>query len=176
MLHAQAEIIRSICGVDTETRNAIGGVPYSKDIVAGLQNTKKYATGELSLERPRTRLGQVMQNERGEIIGWLSVTVVLLAKPTQYEHRQIWRDTSCDTVSGVFLRSIVVRREDRSKGYGAILFDEVRGLAKLLELPLYCDVKAENTRMRKFILRGGYSESVYWSTPKGTPMVRFVCG
>lgn len=172
MLLSKAVSIRNLFTTDTKTRNAMGGVPYTKDILAEITNTERYTVGDLDL-RSRIRLGKTLTDADGAVIGYIGISVVQNAKPAAYEQHYVFGGVQQTSVSGVFIRRLIILLCERGNGYGAMLLDDARWLANELALPLYCDTKSDNAGMRSFLKREGAKEYALWFTPSHTPMVRY---
>ncbi|KKU79694.1 MAG: hypothetical protein UY04_C0004G0023 [Parcubacteria group bacterium GW2011_GWA2_47_7] len=173
MTQGHVEGILKLFSADTAARNIMGSIPHRKDILAVLINTKKLNTGELDLSRPRTRLGQVMTNTKGEVIAYMGISIAQKAKPTNHEHWYVWGVQCPETISGLFIRMMITAKKERSKGYGSILFSEAKRLANTLGLHIYCDTHESNLGMRSFLQNEGGVVERFWCTKKETKMVRY---
>jgi len=171
VLLSKIESIRQLFTADTKMKNAMGGMPYLKDILAEIKNTEQYNARTLVL-RSRIRLEKTMTNANGAVIGCIGVSVVQNAKPTAYEQQYVFDGVQQASVSGIFIRRLIILLDERGNGYGAMLLDNAKWLATLLALPLYCDTKSDNVGMRSFLKRENAKEHIHWFTPSHTQMVR----
>lgn len=174
MFLAQAEEVRRLFATDTQTRNAFGGVPYTNDILSEIINTARYNSGALTLTRPRVRLGQTLTTPDGEVVAYAGISVVQNAKATTHESQFVWGIKDLNPINGVFIRRIITKNSERGKGYGALLLSQIRTLAQDLHLHIYCDTKAGNVEMRRFLRRESARENIFWHTKNGTLMVRYM--
>lgn len=169
----QVDGVLNLFTADTDARNFIGGVPRRKDILAILTNTDNYRVGTLDFKRPRIRLGQVMTNTNGMVIAFMAISVVQKANPTKLEKHSVWKSYCPNKINGIFAIMMITAKKERGKGYGSILFTEVRSLAKNLNLPVFCDTLDSNMGMRKFLENEGGVVERYWYTECGTKMARY---
>ncbi len=174
MLLAQTEEVRRLFTTDKATRDAFGGPPHTSDLHAEMENTIRYNAGMIDVSRQRIRLGQVMTDTSGAVIGYMSVSLVQNALPTSHERVYVWGKKPPPLVSGVFVRKLVVKCGERGAGYGAILFAEAKYLARELGLYLFCDTLATNMGMRSFLRDEGCTTNIFWLTQKKTVMVRYI--
>ena len=173
MLHEQITNIRALFVTDQETRDSFSRIPTHKDIFTAVANSLCNNREVLHLSRKRIRLGIPMMNARQTVIGYVGISLVRNAIPTKHEHERVWGKIRHDNVSGIFIRHMIVHKDERCQGFGSILLDAIRAKARGMELSVYFDVTGSNIRMRKFLHTEGGSPSIFWQTKKGALMVRY---
>jgi len=170
----EAVKIRALFCVDQSTRRAVGGPPYTEDILKELDNRVNFDAGLLDTARQRIRLGKAIYSQNGELVAYLGVTVVHQASLLPYDRTYVWggKGPLCD--DGVFIRRFIVKNTERRNGYGILLLKEARNLSEKFAKHLYADTKADNIPMCQLAVKAGGSPNMFWFTPKGTLMVRYI--
>lgn len=173
-LVVQALEIRLLFCADRESRRAFGAPPHTEDIVNELANEEAIRAGAVDLKRVRIRFGKALPLGDDPFAAYTSWTLVTSARPTAYERKYVWSGRSPDEVSGLFLRCIVVRPDKRRCGLGTMLIEETKRRAECFRKKTYGDVRADNVAMRTLAERTGGTPNMFWHTPRGTLMVRYI--
>lgn len=128
----------------------------------------------LVAKRRRISASRGLRDERGRTAARVLISIVTQAKPSPYERIYIWRKKGPPAIDGVFVRRFVVEKHLRRKGHGTRLMNEVKALADRLVKRVYIDTTADNGAMRAFVRKLGARENMFWHTPRGTLMVRYI--
>ena len=126
------------------------------------------------MDHKRIRLTTIEQDKNGGTIGYIEISVVSRASPTQYEQRYVWSGHAPVFIDGIFVRRLVVDKACRGKGHGKTLFRRALNRASEMGKHLYCDTKSDNAAMRELARSLGGKENMFWHTPSGTLMVRYI--
>lgn len=190
LMHAIAprrdEVLNVACAVrklfteDQETRRAFGGPPYTEDLVAELLNGRRFYGKILDMERKRIRLGHAIYSSGENAIAgtdplaYIGISIVNQAPVLAYERKHVWGNRHPQTVDGIFIRRLVVRKNARRNGHARSLLKETLALANKLKKRLYCDTKSNNIAMRELAESVGGKANMFWLTPSKTLMVRYI--
>lgn len=123
--------------------------------------------------RVRVRLETALYS-KDEIAGVLRVTVARNATPTAYEKQWVWGHAHLALTNGIFIRYLHVAEASRGQGFGSHLLYEATKLGRTLGMHVHINTPAANTRTRMFLRANGFSESIFWYTPKKLLMVRYM--
>jgi GNAT superfamily N-acetyltransferase len=175
----EAVAVRELFTEDQETRLAFGGPPYTEDLLTELRNQRSLEKGDLDMDRKRIRLGRALYVakkgvQRAGPLAYIGVTLVSRARPLPYECTYVWQNRAPEYVDGVFVRRLVVKKSARGNGYGALLVEEAKALARKEGERLYLDTKADNQSMRRLAQKCGGAPNMFWRTPSGVLMVRYI--
>lgn len=137
-------------------------------------STEMVVLKDFSAGRMRTRSKKVMYDKNGLSVARIEISIVNRAPPLPYEYAHVWLKKCPPYIDGVFVRKLSVREKFQRKGYGTTLLGDAKALAHALGKRTYFDMKANDTLTRTFVQKEGGWESIFWHTPRGTLMVRYI--
>lgn len=154
--------------LDRKQKNFLGGPPYSQEVNREISNYKQYIEKGLPA-RKRTRLGTYILDDKQNVIGYQSSTIMQLANPTTYEQLFTKLNEPMDYVQ---LKKILVHPNYFGKGVSNKLLETSFDFAKEHDKDWVVDVNAKNKRMIHFLNKHSIVKRNEWNTPKDTLMYR----
>ena len=122
----------------------------------------------------RVSVGVSMKNVFGGTAAFMLLSLVKNTLPTKFEAKYVWGHHNLVRGSGVYVRKLVLHPFYRSSGIRIHFLNRAWVLAIELGTRLHMDVCAEDTHERAFLRNHGARESIFWNTPKGKLMVRYM--
>lgn len=169
-----ADHIRQLFCEDSEVRNTFGGPPYTDDLMAEMFNEQLRQIGTLDRSRARIRLGYAQFNQFGDVDAYAGFSLVSGAQPTAYEREYVWSHRGPQTINGIFLRRLIVRKAMRRRGLAHCLLGRLRDFATAQGKHFYADVPYGNEAMQRLVRKEGARENMFWHTPKDRLMIRYI--